>query len=187
MGSVTELSDGEPARARYPRSASALFGALIAALGLIAVIWGLSWFQHRDIPDPARTIDYSADLSTARASAPFDVLAPQPAPAGWRPTSAQWDGIGPIESWHLGFLTPAGEYVGLEQSNATTGSFVSAHTSADEPGRFVTINGRQWQTLSSSDGSEQALVRSQGGATTLVTGTATSAELRVFAGSLRGS
>jgi Protein of unknown function (DUF4245) len=187
MGHVAEVSEGgEPARGGYSRSVSGLFGALLAVLVLIVAIWGLTRFQHRNIPDPARTIDYTSDLALAREKAPFGVLAPRPAPPGWRATSAQWNGQGPTVSWHLGFLTPEGEYVGLEQSNAATAGFVRAHTAADQPGSPVSISGQQWQTLSSSGGSEHALLRADGGVTTLVTGTAPLKQLREFAASLAG-
>jgi hypothetical protein len=186
-GAVTEVTEGSgPARGGYSRSVSGLLGALIMVLILITFIWGLSRFQHRDVPDPARTIDYSADLSAARTNAPFAVLAPQRAPPGWRATSAHWDGAGPVESWHLGFLTGAGQYVGLEQSNTRPADVVRASTSADQPGPAISIRGQQWQTLSTTDGSEHALLRSQGRVTTLVTGTAPTAELRAFVATLRG-
>lgn len=179
------MSDGRGRpRGGYSRSVPGLFGALIAVLVLIAGIWGLSRFQHRDIPDPAQTIDFSSELATARADAPFDVLAPHPVPPGWRATSVNWDGQGASATWHLGFLTPAGEYVGLEQGNAPAAEFIRGHTSADSPGQPVRIGGQQWQSLSSTDGTEHALLRSQGSVTTLVTGTASPAELETFAASL---
>jgi hypothetical protein len=187
MEGMAQLSEGgEPARGSYSRSVSGLVGALLAVLVLILAIWGLSRFQHRDTPDPARTIDYTSDLTLARERAPFGVLAPRPAPPGWRATSAQWNGQGPTVSWHLGFLTPEGEYVGLEQSNAPTAGFVRAHTAANQPGSPVSISGQQWQTLSSSGGSEHALLRTAGDVTTLVTGTAPPDQLREFAASLAG-
>jgi hypothetical protein len=187
MERMAELSEGgEPARGSYSRSVSGLLGALLAVLALIIAIWGLSRFQHRDVPNPARTIDYTSDLSVARKSAPFDVLAPRPAPSGWRATSARFDGQGPTVSWHLGFLTPAGQYVGLEQGNAAAAGFIRAHTAADQPGSPVSINGQQWQTLSSSGGSEHALLQTQRNVTTLVTGTAPLDQLRRFAASLSG-
>jgi uncharacterized protein DUF4245 len=187
MGRVTDATDSSrPARGSYSRSVSGFLGALLTVLVLITAIWGLSRFQHRDVPDPAPTIDYGAELRAARTSAPFAVLAPQPAPPGWRATSAHWDGTGPVEWWHLGFLTGAGQYVGLEQSNAPPADVVRTSTSADEPGPAVSIRGQQWQTLSTSDGSEHALLRSQGRVTTMVAGTAPPAALRVFASSLRG-
>jgi hypothetical protein len=163
-----------------------LVGSIVAALGLIAAIWGLTWFQHRDPPNPAPTVDYQAQLAEARSAAPFGVLAPNPAPQGWRATSVSWDGSAPEYAWHLGFLTGSGpdaDYVGLEQSNADPRDFLSSATPADQPGPPVTIDGVRWQTLSSSAG-ETALVLLGDGVTTVVTGTAPLDQLIVFATSL---
>jgi Protein of unknown function (DUF4245) len=156
---------------------------LLAALGLIAAVWALTWFQHRDVPNPAPTVDYSSQLAQARAASPFDVLAPDPSPPGWRATSASWDGTPPQLAWHLGFLTGTGEnadYVGLEEGNAAPADFIAATTSADQPGPPVVVAGRTWHTLASFDGREHALVRSFGGVTTVVTGSAPQEELIAF-------
>ena len=115
------------------------------------------------------------------------MLAPHPAPAGWRATSARWDGAGPVVTWHLGFLTASGtdaEYVGLDQSNDVPREFVAATTTADQPGPAVTIGGVAWKTLTSSGGDETALVWYGHGATTIVSGTADKSVLVGYAASL---
>ncbi len=172
------------ARGGYNRSVPGLFGALIAVCALIAAVWLLSQFQNRGTPDPAKTVDYTAELAEARRAAPFDVLAPSPVPAGWRATSVEWDGGGPEVSWHLGFLTSAEEYVGLEQGNASAPDFLSDHTPATEVVDPVDVSGESWQVRVSEDGREHALVQLRNGVTTMVTGTAPMPELVAFAESL---
>jgi hypothetical protein len=165
-------------------------GAVLMSLLLIAAIWLLSRFQHHDPTNPTPTVSYSVPLSQARAEAPFAVLAPHPVPAGWRATSARWDGAGPVVTWHLGFLTASGgnaAYVGLDQSNDVPQEFVAATTSADQPGPAVTIGGVAWRTFTSSDGDETALVRHGNGATTIVSGTAGKSVLEGYAASLSAS
>lgn len=174
-------------RSGYQRSVPGLLGALIAVLVLIASVWVLSRFQHRGVVDPTETVDYTADLAEARDSAPFDVLAPSPAPSGWRATSVEWDAVRPDVSWHLGFLTPEGDYVGLEQGNAPASAFVAANTPATQPGEAVRIGAESWQSLVSADGREHALVRRAEDVTTVVTGTAPLSELVAFAESLAAS
>jgi hypothetical protein len=166
---------------------SGLVGSVVAVLGLLVAIWAHTGFQHRGGPDPAPTVDYDAQLAQARSAAPFAVLAPDPAPARWRATSASWDGSPPEYAWHLGFLTGAGsgsdvDYVGLEQSNADPDEFVAAATPADAPGPPVTIDGQPWQTLTSD--TETAIVRTGDQVTTVVTGTAPLDELIAFAQTL---
>jgi hypothetical protein len=174
-------------RSGYRQSAGGLVGAVLMSLLLIAAIWLLSRFQHHDPANPAPTVDYSSSLAQARAEAPFGVLAPHPVPAGWRATSASWDGAGPVVKWHLGFLTAKGadaQYVGLDQSNAVPREFVAATTTADEPGPAVTIDGVRWKTLTSSDGDETALVLQRPHVTTVVSGTAAKSVLEGYAASL---
>jgi hypothetical protein len=177
---------GETGRpGKYQRTFGGLIGSIIAALGLIAVVWGLTWFQHRDQVDPSPTVDYQAELAQARSQAPFAVLAPDPAPAGWRATSVSWDGTRPEYAWHLGFLSGSGDdadYVGVEQSNADPADFVPTATPADQPGPSVTIDGQAWQTLTSE--TETALVLTEPDVTTVVTGTASLDEIVAFAKTL---
>jgi hypothetical protein len=174
-------------RSSYERSLPGLLGAIAIALLLVVCVWGLTRFQHRDVPSPAPTIDYSAQLDEARASAPFDVLAPSPEPPGWRATSAAWDGVGPELSWHLGLLTsdsPDADYVGLEQGNAAPAEFLLDNTPADQPGEPIEIGGRTWEKLTSADGQEMALFLPGDHVTTLVTGTVPEDELVSFIESL---
>jgi hypothetical protein len=177
-----------PGRRGYQRSATGLIGALLACLGLIAVVFALSLFQHRTPKDPAGTISFTAELGQARAQAGFAVLAPHPVTPDLRATSVEWQPIDRIHAhahWHLGFVTSAGEYIGLEQSSAPAGRFVATHTAANLPGRPVVIAGRQWQTLTSKHEVEHAYIWSSHGVTTLVTGTAAPTQMVGFIRHLR--
>jgi len=171
-------------RRGYQTSISGLVGALLVIFVLIVAIWGLARLQNRDVADPAPTVDYSDQLEAARRDAPFDVLAPDPVPDGWRATSADWTVAGPVVSWHLGFLTGGddADYVGLEQGNQRPEDFVEAKPPADRPGPPVEIDGAEWQQLTGQG--ETALVLFGDGVTTIVTGTASLDELTDFAASL---
>src|SRR4051812_12258136 len=171
-----------PATSRYRSSANGLVGALIVCLGLMALVVVMTLVQSRGSEQEAAAYDYRGDLLAAREQAPFDVLAPSTLPSGWKVTSARWTGAGPEKEWHLGVLTDDDEYVGLEQGNALSTSFIEEHTKADEPGEPVDIDGQTWQTLTA--GSETALVLSSDQVTTVVTGTASHEELVKFVESL---
>lgn len=185
------VESGRPSaagRRGYQRSATGLLGALLACLGLIAVVFALSLFQHRTPKDPAGTISFTAELGQARAQAGFAVLAPRPVPRELRPTSVQWQPVDRIHAhahWHLGFVTSAGDYIGLEQSSAPAGRFVATHTAANVPGRPVVIAGRKWRTRTSKHEVEHAYIRSSHGVTTLVTGTAPPSQMVGFIRHLR--
>jgi hypothetical protein len=175
-------------RRGYQRTPTGLLGALLACLGLIAVLFALSLFQHRTPKDPAGTISFTAELGQARTQAGFAVLAPRPVPPDLRATSVQWQPVDRIHAyahWHVGFVTTAGDYIGLEQSSAPAGRFVATHTAANLPVRPVVIAGRQWQTLTSKHEVEHAYIWSSHGVTTLVTGTAPPSQMVGFIRHLR--
>lgn len=173
------------ARGGYRQSVSGLVGALLVTLGLIVVAFAFTLLQRRATDEAAPTIDYRAELAQARAQAPFEVLAPDAAPTGWRATSADWQGAGPEKSWHLGFLTSDDQYVGLEQGNAAAPGFIADHTTANVPAGAVDVNKQRWQTLTDG-GDETALVLAADDVTTIVTGTARLEDLVAFAQSLTG-
>jgi hypothetical protein len=157
-------------RSGYRRSAGGLIGAILACLALIATIWLLTRFQGAGGEDvePAPTIDYAASLAEAREQAPFEVLAPRSEPRGWRATSVDWELAGPVRTWRLGFVTPGEEFVGLTQSNGSSGDVVEEATPADQPGAPVIVDGETWQTLTSEEG-ERAFVYVDDDVTTVVT------------------
>lgn len=172
----------------YQRSATGLLGALLACLGLIAVVFALTLFQRHGSTNPAPTVDFKPALVAARQQAAFDVLAPAHLPRGTRATSVEWlavVGKHRFARWHVGFVTAAGDYIGLEQGTAPASRFIRAHTVANMPGPTVTINGRRWRSMSSIHEVEHALIWTRGGVTTLVTGTAPKEQIVAFARSLR--
>ncbi|MBA2559597.1 MAG: DUF4245 family protein, partial [Propionibacteriales bacterium] len=87
-------------------------------------------------------------------------------------------------SWHLGFRTDTGDYVGLEQGNQPSAQFLAARTPADRPAEAVVVAGRTWTALTSDDTGEHAFVLVDEGVTTVVTGTAPASDLVAFAASL---
>jgi Protein of unknown function (DUF4245) len=171
-----------PTRTGYRSSVGGLVGALIVCGALMAAVVVVTLLQSGDTDPTVPAYDYATDLQLAREQAPFDVLAPSALPSGWNVTSARWTGAGPEKEWHLGVLTDDENYVGLEQGNALSATFIEDHTKADQPGTSVEIDGLTWQTLTAGD--ETALVRAGDKVTTLITGTASQDELVEFATSL---
>ena len=146
-----------------------MVGALIV---LFVVVVG--WVAVRAVftPEPARrvqTIDYQRVVPAARKAAPFDLVAPASLPRGWRATTAGYtDGAG--ARWHLGVLTDAGRYVGLEQGGQSVRSIVAEYVDpAATRGRPVDVGGVPWTTYTDTGG-DLALARHQGRTTTLVVG-----------------
>ncbi|MFF0741350.1 DUF4245 domain-containing protein [Streptomyces sp. NPDC004111] len=153
----------------------AVIGAVVA--GVYTVI------PHDEKADPLKTVDYRVELSTAQRSAPYPILSPQGLPEGWRATSVTYRG-NEGKAWHLGFLDPNKEYVGVEQSTNDPAKYVPKVTlSAKDTGKTEQAGGVTWQVWKGEK--YDALVRTDKGATTVVTGTAPQARLVEMAAALK--
>jgi hypothetical protein len=161
---------------------------MIRSLAVVLVLVGLlllfNWAQQ---PDPVvRDVGYDAAVAQARQEAPYDVLAPDPLPDGWRATSARTRAVDGEVSWHLGLVTRSGAYAAVEQSDwPSRQGFVERFAAAGETRGHTTISGVPWRQVDGGDPEPRALVRSADGVTTVVAGSASWGELTQLAGSLR--
>ncbi|WP_405068747.1 DUF4245 domain-containing protein [Kribbella sp. NBC_01510] len=165
------------------RTLTNMVWALLACFVVVAFLMIVTW---RPKEEKVRAVEYTAQLQDARKVAPW-VRGPEPMPAGWAATSVEFRAPEqqPI-TWHLGVVTDAKKYVGLEQSNVTGGEFP-----ADKLGRTTddgtsTVGGVTWQRKVLLDRTqENALVLVGSGVTTIVTGNAGYPALEAFALTLR--
>lgn len=147
----------QPVNPRMQRSFAGMIGALVVvvALGVLWVVVGGS--DEKAVP--VRSVDWSAWVKAGRAEQQLMVFAPPSLPAGWRASSATYAG-GNDAHWHLGMLTDAGKYVGIEESRASTQDLAEQYVDeAAVRGKDVTVAGQTWQTWT-DDGGDYALVRS---------------------------
>ncbi|GHH77305.1 hypothetical protein GCM10018793_25030 [Streptomyces sulfonofaciens] len=160
---------------------------MLLSLGVIALVAGVMYvfIPHDDSKDPVKRVDYSVELLTARRAAPYPVAAPEGLPAEWKATSVRFQGE-KGNAWHLGFQDPTGQYVAIEQSTQEPAPFISG---ASQGARRTTatqrIGDRTWQRY--EGGHYDALVHRDKGSTTVVTGTASFAELARMAQALKAS
>lgn len=175
-------SGATPARGR--RTVGDLVRSLAVVLVLVGVIVA---FNVAEQPDPVvRTVDYPAALAEARATAPYDVLGPEPLPAGWRVTSARTERSGGGVSWHAGLVTAAEEYAAVEQSDGDRRALLEGVARGARPAGTVEVAGTTWRRLTGGDPQQRALLHVSGGVTTLVAGSASWSELEQLAGALSG-
>ncbi|MEO5709625.1 MAG: DUF4245 domain-containing protein [Nocardioidaceae bacterium] len=155
--------------ARHQQSPLGMVGAMIVLAVLLLAWLGFRSLTSNDPASAVRTVDYAQVVTPARTAADFGLLAPASLPTGWRATSAGFTNTVP-QHWHLGVLTDQDRYIGLEQGPATVSSFVEKYVDekASRTGS-VEVAGRRWTTYTDSGG-DLALVRSDGGAATLVVG-----------------
>jgi hypothetical protein len=169
---------------RYQRSFSGMVGAMIVLVLVVALFVAFRAI-NRDQPEvEVDAVDYTRPAEFAREQARFPVLAPAELPEGWRATSVRFDN-GRDQAWHVGFLTEADQYVGLEQADESArdlvGQFVDEDATEGDP---VTVDGDEWESWS-DEGGDIALVRETDEVTTLVVGTVDEKTLVEFVHTLR--
>lgn len=137
------------------------------------------------------SVHYGADLAALRKGARYTCYAPQGLSPAWRPISTRLTGVdeqGKPVSWHLGFLTPAGRYAALEESDERPdgpGGFIVRMTSEGRPDGTETVDGHAWERRFRPDKDQRSLVRRLPGLTLVVTGNADYGELATLAAALR--
>ncbi|MFI6035278.1 DUF4245 domain-containing protein [Streptomyces sp. NPDC051315] len=159
---------------------------MVLSLGLIMVAGAVMYLfiPHDDSAPDVKRVDYRVELLTARRAASYPVAAPEGLPSSWKATSVRFRGDD-FDAWHLGFHTPDGEYVQVEQSTEKRSTFIDEATQgARETERTEQLAGRTWTRY--TEGRYDALVlENADGSTTVVAGTASFARLAQMAESLK--
>ena len=176
---------GPPATPRVNRGRKTV-GDIVRSLALVLVLVGvIVAFNVARQPDPVvQRVDYPAALEEARAVATYDVLGPDPVPAGWRVTSARTERSGGGVGWHVGLVTRTEEYAAVEQSDGDRRALLDTVAAGARPAGTVEVAGQSWRRLEGGDPEERALVRTADGVTTMVAGSAPWSQLQTLAGSL---
>jgi hypothetical protein len=165
------------------RTMTNMVWALLACSIVVAFLMIVTW---RPKEEKVRAVEYTAQLQDARKLAPW-VRGPEPMPSGWTATSVEFRA--PQQSpvtWHLGIVTAAKKYVGLEQSNVTANAYQFDKLGKTADDGTSAVAGVTWQRKKLLDrDNEQALVLIGSGVTTIVTGNAGYQALETFAAALR--
>ncbi|MFD7090798.1 DUF4245 domain-containing protein [Streptomyces sp. NPDC059896] len=153
----------------------------MAVIGV--VVAGIYVFiPHDEKGIPVKAVDYRVELLTARRAAPYPVLAPTGLAETWKPTSVSYKRESD-NAWHLGYLAPDGEYVAVEQSTGAPEKYAAeVSRQAADTGKTQQVAGDTWQRWEGPK--YDALVRTEGDATTVVTGTASYERLAEMAAAL---
>ena len=157
--------------------------AMVICLVVVAFLILVTWRPKGEAKPKA--VEYTAQLQDARKVAAW-VRGPEPMPTGWTATSVEFHA--PQQepmTWHLGAVTDEKKYVGIEQSNVTTGKFPAAKLGRTSDDGTTTVAGVTWQRKVLLDRKgENALVQVGSGVTTIVTGNAGYPALETFASAL---
>jgi hypothetical protein len=169
-------------RRRSIATAGDMVRSIAVVLAVVAVILLLNARDERGTT--VREVGYAGPLASARSAAAYEVVGPVGLGDGWRPTSVRVPREDGGIVWHVGFVTPEGEYAGLEQAASTTRRFVERFAAGAEVTGDVRIGPATWQRLEGGDPEPRALVLRGDDSTTVVAGTASFEELEELAGSL---
>ncbi|MEV6807255.1 DUF4245 domain-containing protein [Streptomyces sp. NPDC017248] len=156
----------------------------LVLIGIAALVVYFIAIPHDDHAPDLKRVDYRVELLTARRAASYPVAAPEGLPSTWKATSVRFQG-GKSDHWHLGFQSPDGQYVQVEQSAGKRGAFIGqASQGGSVTERTERIGGRTWTRC--TGGRYDALVLADSpGSTTVVAGTGSFAELAKMAAALR--
>ncbi|MGW3210499.1 DUF4245 domain-containing protein [Streptomyces sp. NPDC001135] len=156
----------------------------LALIGIAALVVYFLAIPHDDHTPDLKRVDYRVELLTARRAASYPVAAPEGLPSTWKATSVRFQGEN-SDRWHLGYQTPDGQYVQIEQSTQKASDFVAdASQGASATKKTEAIDGRTWTRY--TGGRYDALVlNGPSGSTTVVAGTASFAELAKVAAALK--
>ncbi|MFC8451749.1 DUF4245 domain-containing protein [Kitasatospora sp. NPDC057223] len=159
--------------------------SMLAVGGVVAVAYV---FVPHSEGDGVHAVPYSVEAASARRAAPYPLLSPEGLPAKWRATSVQYTderqtGSDGHNIWHLGFVTPSGQYAAVEQSDAPRDELLGRMVAGGAADGSAAVAGRTWDRV--QGGKARALAVQSGTATTLVTGTASYEELVELAQALK--
>ncbi len=155
--------------------------SMLAIGGVAAVAYA---FIPHATGDSIRAVDYSSALASAKRAAPYPVLGPDGLAGSWKATSVEYrkDQKG-YTVWHLGFVTPSGQYAAVEQSNAGRDDVLATTVPGAQPDGDAPLAGKDWKRYQGSH--YRGLTVPTGAATTVVTGTASYDELSQLAQALK--
>jgi len=163
--------------------------ALLASLGIVVLLVAV---VVRPDAEP-RTVDYRQVGADAQGSVAEPLAVPD-LPEGWtanraRLLSAPADGV---TRWEIGFLTPAGAYIGLVQGIDANTSWLAAETANTRATGTVSIGGLAWDLIDRRSVSDPgnlayALTTVAGASTIVLGGTAGDAEFEILAAAVSES
>ena len=156
----------------------------LAVVGVIIVPLWLLIPHHTQ--QRVTVIDYSTALAQAQRLSSHELRAPAGLPATWRATSVSTSGgDGHPVVFHLGFVTPDGDYASLEESNGPEDAYLVTLLGKTPKGlNDVQVGPTAWRSLRGTNG-RVALISPSTPMTVVVTGTARLSELTTLAASLR--
>lgn len=194
-----ETADRKAANSRNHRSNQTTLNLVVALLASLAVVALIFLVVVRPNSSQRDAVDYRAVAAESQGSVNATLAAPE-LPTGWSSNRAQLDtgDSDGVTAWRVGFLTPATQYLALDQGLDANASWVATLLDGAHQTGTTTIAGVEWQVYDRRDVSDPgnlayALVAvlpatSSGGAesTIVLSGTASDADFATLASAVIG-
>lgn len=175
-------------RSRYSLgSTKNLVYSLLAVLGMVLV---LVLMVPRVTTLGGPPVDVHTTAVEVQRTSGWPVVEPVGLPERWRPTSVRYvrvtDGF---MTWHVGYQTPSGTFVAVEQTMNPSRAWIAAQTNRAPREGTLEVAGRTWERFVRDSKVQNSLLSvppaGSGELATLVTGTASFEEMVVYIESLR--
>ena len=140
-------------------------------------------------------VDWQAEAAAIQSSAPGPILSPE-LPEGWTANRAAYGEVEDATSWVIGFLTPNGAYIALEQGFDVSGQWLRTAAGVTDDDLVLEaptalVGGRDWWMLDRRADEDApgnhpfVLATTAGPATVVLHGTAADEEFAVLADAIR--
>ena len=186
---MDDVSSPDVARRRPTRF---VLGDIVRSLGLLALVIVTLLFigpaRSLILPgdkDRMPAVDYTGAARGFTELTHVNAVVPEVVPDGWRTNAASRRQVRDLQQLHVGWAVPGEQFVGLDEGvgdNALLLRLVAGRTGLDVRGT-TSIAGGSWDVHRSARG-EPVFTRTFGAVFVVVTGSASSDQLRQFAASL---
>lgn len=174
---------------RQRQTVNNLVYSLLATLGIVLVI--VLMVPRNNPGTVGKPVDWKSVAAQGAGSEPDPLLSPD-LPSGWTANAAELrsgasDGI---DDWHIGFISPSKQYVGLDQGFKANDTWTANQLQDVRATGSTTIDGVRWVVYDNRAGQSQnnnityGLVATHGESTVVLSGTAKAAEFDTVARAL---
>ncbi|WP_022881362.1 DUF4245 family protein [Gryllotalpicola ginsengisoli] len=177
---------------RQRQTINNLVFSLIVTLGVVLVIVLL---VPRSTPrDALKPVDWRSVASQGTGAEPDPLLDPD-LPKSWSANAAELresDQSGGVDVWHIGFITPSDQYIGLDQGFKANDTWIADELDQARATGVRTIDGVKWVVYDNRDGQSTTdefsygMVATHGVSTAVLAGTAKPSEFTKLATALAG-
>jgi hypothetical protein len=162
---------------RQRQTVNNLVYSLIATLGIVIVI--VLMVPRNNPGTVGKSVDWKSVAAQGGNTEPDPLLSPD-LPKGWTANAAELrtGGASGIDDWHIGFVSPDKQYVGLDQGFKADDTWVVTELDSIRATGSKTIAGVKWVVYdnrsgqSQSDNTTYGLVAMHGSSTVVLAGTA---------------